>query len=386
MKAEGRVVIFSGPAGSGTYERMLEAAKLAEEWGYEVKVERLFDRMARVARERYGLEITEENVLNLLRERLISIRKEAVEEIREEIESSPGFYMVRSPATFFWGGTLITGLDLDDVMKLRPDAFIVVVDDIMPVKARLAADPEWKTQRFTLRDLASWREQETTLVEELARWTKAEFYVVARAHPPRVFADLVVHPEKPKAYISFPMTHVPPDVYREFESKKNRFVDDLDELGIVIFDPATMAEGVILSKLEEYENRARSEGREPDPDEELEITVSYGGEERVYRYTYQELAAVDPLVEGQIVKRDFAMIESANMVIVYNPLGIPSPGVACEMMYAHKVLGRDVYLIWGKEGRPSPFYTAFCNRRFSTPEEFLEYARTHVRPRWGGLG
>ncbi|MDK2463873.1 MAG: hypothetical protein QI223_03740, partial [Candidatus Korarchaeota archaeon] len=92
MKAEGRVVVFSGPAGSGTYERMLEAAKLAEEWGYEVKVERLFDRMARVARERYGLEITEENVLNLLRERLISIRKEAVEQIREEIERNPGFY------------------------------------------------------------------------------------------------------------------------------------------------------------------------------------------------------------------------------------------------------------------------------------------------------
>lgn len=384
MPRESRVVIFSGPAGSGTYQRMQEAAELAREWGYDVHIARLFDRMAKVALERYGLEITEENVLNLLRERLITIRKEAVAQLRREIESEPGFYMIRSPATFFWGGTLITGLDLDDVMTLRPDAFVVVVDDVMPVKERLASDPEWRTQRFTLRDIASWREQETAMVEELAKWMKAEFYVIARAHPPRVFADIVVHPQKPKAYLSFPMTHVPPDVFREFEAKKNRFIDELNELGIVIFDPATMVEGVLLSALEDYENKARKQGREPDPDEVLEVRVTYDGEEQVYRYTYQELASVDPLIEGQIVKRDFSMIEAANMVIVYNPLGIPSPGVACEMMYGHRVLGKDVYLIWGGEGRPSPFYTAFCNKRFATAEEFIEYAKSHVRPKWGG--
>ncbi len=367
-----RVVVVTGPAGSGAYEAVSEAAAGS---GGRIKVLRAFDTMREVALEEHGLEISEQNVLNLLRERLMSIRAEAFRRIAERVESDPGVYLIRTPATFFWGGTVITGLDYSVAEALRPDAFVVVVDDVMSVRERLASDPEWSRERFTLRDLAMWRAQETALVKQLAGQLKAEFYVLARNHPPRVLRALALEPWRKKAYLSFPITHVPPEEEGRFDEERAEFVDELDSLGVVVFDPKTMTEGAILSALEAARMRGVS-----DPSEPVEVAVEVGGEVRRFEYPYSELEAVAPLVVGQIVVRDFDMIESADMVVVYNPLGVGSPGVACEMLYGHRVLGKRVYLIWGGRGMPSPFYTYFADARFSSKGEFLEYMRESLGP------
>lgn len=372
-----KVILAAGPAGCRTIDRLLEAIEYAREReGVEIRLERTFDRMREVAQADYNINVTEENILNLLPERLRSIRKDALRKIRERMREEPGIYVVRSPATFLWGGTLISGMDYDDVDLLHPDVFLVVIDDVMMVKETLKTDPEWRTQRFSLRDLAAWREQEIMTIEDHARRLRSDFFIVARAHSPRVFSDLMIHTHKPKVYLSYPMTHVSPELEESFREERKEFIDALTELGYIVFDPITITEGIILSKLEEYEREVRKEGKEPDLDDIIEFGVYYEDLGKIkFSYTYLELLNVSELVEGQIVKRDFALISSSDLVVVYNPLGIGSPGVACEMMYGHRIMGKRVYLIWGGEGRPSPFYTAFCDKRFSTKEEFLDYLK-----------
>ncbi len=372
-----KVILAAGPAGCRTIERLLEAVDYAKEVeGVDIRLERTFERMREIAETDYNINVTEENILNLLPETLRSLRKDALRKIKERIRKEPGIYIVRSPATFLWGGTLISGIDYDDVDLLHPDVFLVVIDDVMMVKETLKTDPEWKTQRFSLRDLAAWREQEIMTIEDHARRLKSDFFIVARAHSARVFYDLIVHTNRPKVYLSYPMTHVSPEMEEGFREERREFIESLTELGYIVFDPITITEGIILSKLEEYEKEVKRQGKEPDSNDLIEFEVLYDDLGRVkFSYPYLELLNVSELVEGQIVKRDFAMISVSDLVIVYNPLGIGSPGVACEMMYGHRIMGKRVYLIWGGEGRPSPFYTAFCDRRFSTKEEFLEYLK-----------
>lgn len=373
--ARSRVILVAGPAGCRVYEKLEQVVEIAKKEGAEVRLERTFDTMREVAGERHGIDVTETNILNLLPERLRSIRKDALREIKDRIDSEPGIYVIRSPGTFSWGGTLISGLDYDDVDLLGPETFLVVIDDVLIVKVNLAEDPEWMTQRFSLRDLAAWREQEIMLIEDQARRLRARFYVVARAHPTGVFADLILHPNKPRIYLSYPITHMPETMREEFGRKREEFIEALSRMGYIVFDPITIREGVILSELESCEQKIRAAGKQPDPSEEIEFELEFDGRRKAFKYPYSELADVSDLIEGQIVKRDFAMIEASDMVLVYNPLGLGSPGVACEMLYGHRILGKTVYLIWGGEGRPSPFYTAFCHKRFSSKEESLSHLR-----------
>jgi len=97
-------------------------------------------------------------------------------------------------------------------------------------------------------------------------------------------------------------------------------------------------------------------------------------EGRKVRFRLSELEQIIPDIKGQIVARDFKLIEQSDMVVAYIPQrdGRPelSVGVIKELAYARQCT-IDTYAIWPSNKNPSPFLQA--SRIFWNVEDFCAF-------------
>jgi len=364
-----RIVLVTGPSGCKAYEKLIRVMNLAEERGHRIKLVRVFEKMQEVARRR-GLDLTEANVLDVDPERLRDIRREAFSLIKDEIikeEANLDVILIRTPSVFMWRGQWIYGIDLESLKLLNPQIIIDIIDDIMMIKKNLEEDPQWKELEFSLRDIALWRGHEFKRAQELAGNIGAEFFVLAWEHPDETLLDLIVHPEKRKIYLSFPITGLSPDIIRKLRQKLNDLKRTLSEKYIFL-DPYTIYEGVIGEALRRY----REVVHERIPKAiTLDVEYELRGKKQ-FKYTYEELSRAYEVLIPQFVERDFSMIDSSDILVVYNPRGQAAVGVACEMMYGFRK-GKKVYALW--PGLLSPFAAAHCTKRFEKEEELIDFLK-----------
>ena len=353
-----KVVLVSGPSGCRIYEKLIEVKRFGESMNKKVHLIRIFDEMRKIEPK-----LDERTILNYPADRLQNLRYEAISRIKDKIHSEEGLFLVRTPVIFYWSGNIIYGLSYSDVEVLDPDLFLVIIEDVMRVKYIMKRDPQWKIQSFSLRELVFWRADEIARTQEFARWRRKDFYIIPREHSVEVIYDIIMNREYKKViYTSFPISGVPPNKLETLLKAKNNFIRKISSKYIVL-DPYTIKEGILSFKLEEaLKNNSN----------EIVFQTKYSDGIQHFAFSVNEVNDAIEAIERQIVERDLNMVESADIVVFFNPIGVLSPGAACEMMHGYR-LGKRVYMLWGGESRPSPFYTANCHKIFREEERLVEY-------------
>ncbi|MGC8679579.1 MAG: hypothetical protein ACP5TH_07300, partial [Fervidicoccaceae archaeon] len=321
-----RRILVTSPPLNRRDEFLNELVELASKENVEVSIEvyRVFDYMKDVG-EKYSLNVTRENVLDLSPEQLNTIRDEAIDEIvsrikkRESEANRSVISIISSPAIFRIAPShvhpegLIKGLSIKHIEKISPNEIYILVDDLINVKKRLLEDSAWRGRiEPRLNVLATWRKESIDLVLDYIReiqgkydGKKIEWLVFSVNHPVRTFLELLLK-EKPKIYLSFPITGVSLNIVEREVSKFSSIISRY----FVVLNPLTIKDWDLIT---EYE--AAFSG-------DVEAVEING-----IKLKLEELQESIDLIRSQVVERDISLVRNSNAVIVYHYTESASYGV-----------------------------------------------------------
>jgi adenylate kinase len=357
-----RVILCTGPPGNGRDE-MLKMMKEKTNFRYY----HLFDYIVEQAKIE-GTNLSKMNILDFYDsqpEKLEALRKAAIARINSEIKENGGVNIISTPHHFEWKGGRFKGFLHDDVETLNPDLFIIIFDDIIRVRERLALDPQWMEHKYTLGEIANWRREEMAGIYEVARGfsPKKEVQIVAYENGPEFLKDIIYNPNKQKIYLSHPITGVGTDFFKAV----NRFVVNLKDY-YVVYDPSMIKDWEIVECWRASINSA-IDLKENRPNR-IPVSIDYkDGPRNVILDTIEVEAAIKNL-RFQIIDTDYKIIENSQIVAVYHPRQSISAGVMCEMVYA-KSLAKLVYVYYPYE--PSPFFEWYSTRIFKEENELRDF-------------
>jgi len=306
-------------------------------------------------------------ILDLPLARLHQLRRSVFKDILALAERSENL-IVNTHATFRWKHGLFPAFDFDQLVQFNADMYICLIDNVDAVHSRLLRDHQLD---HSLKDLLVWREEEILATEMMMMGCNlkrtapmAKFYLVALGHNHNTatsMSRLLLHPEIPRVYLSFPMTHVSAD--KEIMDEIEHFRRSMTEC-FTVFDPADLEEHQLyLDALAASERGQKAM--------EVEILGNR------LRLDVAEILQVSGDIHAQIYARDFQLIDQSDMIVSYIPElpdGKPalSSGVERELQHAYEAT-REVYVIWRPQVTPSPFITETATRLFSTTKEALRY-------------
>ena len=306
-------------------------------------------------------------ILNLPITRLNSLRRAVFKEILA-IAARHEHVLVNTHATFRWRHGLFAAFDFDQVKALDADLYVTLLDNVESVHQRLVRDHG--DVEHTLKDIMVWREEELLATEILANVLRGHghFCMLSRGRrEPTVqtLYRLLFEPQRKRAYLSFPMSHVAdlPGTLAEIEAFKAAMNEHF-----TCFDPADVDE----IQLHALALAALREGRG---------TVQVEAAEGSLTLKTSEVAQVSGDILGQIYARDFKMIDQSDLIVSLVPQlpgggGKPalSSGVERELHHAFEG-AKEVYVVWANPATPSPFVTETATRLFRSTAEASEYFR-----------
>ncbi|MGC8555646.1 MAG: AAA family ATPase [Conexivisphaera sp.] len=330
-------VVVTGVSGSGRGEYISAAAEEIRSSGGSVEVFDVGSLMFETA-ENLGVEIPEGRILNLAPSTLNYLRTTVFEKILREARDHENV-LVNTHACFRWKRHLLQAFDFYYLNLLSPDIYVTVVDSIAGMRARLDSSPHWRG-RLGLKDMLVWRDEETFLTKSIADFQRKPFFMIPAKQPPGTLWRLMRDPSAPKAYLSYPMTHLG-DRAQEFQERLRGFVSELRRRGLIVFDPGEVED------MDLVEGRVRLEGVDPG-----------------------EVESVREDVYDQTVARDYQLIDQSDFVIVYYYVPVMSPGVLSEMTYAFSS-AKEVYVVF--RGPESPFFRYYSTRIFKDEDELFSF-------------
>ncbi|HEX42005.1 MAG TPA: hypothetical protein ENN81_08090 [Phycisphaerales bacterium] len=313
-------------------------------------------------------------ILDISLKRLHGLRRSVFKDIIATSRRAENL-IVNTHATFRWRHGLFPAVDFDQMRQLGADMYVCLLDGVVALHGRLLAE---HTAEHSLKDLIVWREEEMIGTEMLCKGIdeSTPFYSLAvgtAEETAEAFYRLVFEPDRPKAYLSFPMTAVAhlSGVRAEIERFRGRM-----KQRFICFDPGDLEE----SDLPHLARRAQAEGRDY-----VEI-AALGGHVRL---AVDEVLQIERDINSQIYARDFLLIDQADMIVSFIPT-LPdgrasiSSGVERELQHAHEA-AREVYVIWPARQTPSVFVTQTATRVFRSVDEAMEALAPHgARPERGG--
>jgi adenylate kinase len=299
-------------------------------------------------------------ILNLPISRLNTLRRAVFKEILRQVDEHE-HVLVNTHATFRWRHGLFAAFDHDQLQALRADTYLTLLDNAESVHQRLLRDHEID---HTLKDIMVWREEELLATEIIATITRGygHFYMLGRGRRRSTALTayrLMFEPDRPRVYLSYPMSHV---------AGQPRTLEHIDGFRAALgehftcFDPADVDE----YGLHQAAADARQAGRA-----EIEVQAAEGP----VRLATADVLQISGDILGQIYARDFKMIDQANMICAFIPElpdGKPglSSGVERELQHAFEA-GKEVYVIWACGAIPSPFVTATATGVFGSVDQAL---------------
>jgi len=355
------LVVVTGQVGLDKKPFLQRVAQMAGAEGLDVALCNLGEMMYAEAPD-----VAPGRILDLSLSRLTSLRRSVFKDVLATCRTRP-HVLINTHATFRWRHGLFCAFDYDQMKALGADLYVIVVDNVDRVHGRLVRDGHVD---HTLKDLMVWREEEILATELLAQTVRGHgrFYICARGQDDsaaQALMRLIFHPEIKKAYLSFPISHVPAGgkAMAEIESFRREMKRHL-----TCFDPGDIEEQHLCRLTIE----AANEGHR---------TVQTGPPGQ--RVTLETAGLVDIIadIDGQIYARDFKLIDQSDLIVSLIPQtedGRPalSSGVERELQHAHEAT-REVFVIWRPKATPSPFVTETASRIFASTEEAVRYFLDH---------
>ena len=351
------IIVVTGMVGIDKKPYLAQVCESAEKRGHDIL-------LCNVGEDMYAEspDIAAGRILDISLQRLHSLRRSVIKDIIAKAKEH-GHVIVNTHATFRWRHGLFPAFDFYQMRQLKPDLFVCMVDGVEPLHYRLNSK---HAISHTLKDLIVWREEEVLATQMMQQGTNEEApcYILARGvetNTAEMFYQLAFEPQRKKAYLSFPMTHVAG--MNEVLETIGQFRNSMKTI-LTCFDPGDLEEAY----LPYYAEQARKEGRKT-------IDVNILGQN--IQLNAEEVRQIEPDINSQIYARDFALIDQADMIISFIPElpdGMPalSSGVERELQHAHEA-AKQVYVIWMPKKEPSVFVTQTANKIFPSPEEALSY-------------
>lgn len=283
-----------------------------------------------------GIPYRDEKILDAPEVTLKTLRAAVFEEILKN-RREDRLSLVSLHACFRWNGTLLSGFDPYYLHLLKPSLFLTLVEDLEKIEARMAESGQWRG-RLTRSEIVDWQNTETFVTQTMSAFMNRPFYMVPKAQPVDSLWRLLARPEGPKAYLSYPISAlykkesgVEPETFFEEVRAFKAFAEEF----LVLFDPMSIKD------------------LDMDPAKALEPETE--------------------LLKRVTVWRDFTFINQSDFLIVYNPLGLDSPGVNDEVYHGFSN-NKDVYVYYASKSR-SPFLESKTTRIFSDLEEMKAFLR-----------
>ena len=351
------IIVVTGMVGIDKKQYLAQVCDYAQKRGEDILLCNVGDMMYAEAPD-----ITPGRILDISLGRLHSLRRSVLKDIIAKSKERKHI-IVNTHATFRWRHGLFPAFDFYQMRQLNPDLFICMIDGVEPLHVRLNREHH---MRHSLKDLIVWREEEVLATQMMQQGTNenADFYILARGFEKgtiETFYQLAFEPQRKKAYLSFPMTHVAgmPEVLATIKD----FRDSMKTL-LTCFDPGDLEEAYLPF----YAQQAQKAGRKT-------VEVEVFGEK--VQLDAAEVQQIERDINSQIYARDFALIDQADMIVSFIPKledGMPalSSGVERELQHAHEA-AKEVFVIWMPKKEPSVFITQTANKIFRTPAEALKY-------------
>lgn len=289
----------------------------------------LGDKMGEVA-QNIGVHFDRSNVLRLPSSTLAALRMAAIEGI-----SSRGTLplAVSAHAVFMLTDRVVEGLNFADVRQIHPDMLITLIDAPQLIHERLK-EHSGEYFHLTVESIVKWQEFEVFVSHHMARELRIRHFVVP-VNQPETFLSIVSGDDRPVAYVSYPMTHLPKDA----KPKVSRFVEQLKK-NCVVFDPSS-------------------------------IESSHANKPYYRQVDYEA-------IHNHTIVRDLDWFIGINaqMVVGYWPEPVFSSGMNDELRFAYES-GRETYLVveaidQGQLPTLSPF-TTYKSKVFGSSEDFFGY-------------
>ena len=354
------VIVVTGMVGIDKKAYLAEVCDYAAKRGTDILLCNVGDMMYAEAPD-----IPQGKILDISLQRLHSLRRSVIKDIITKSKDHKHI-IVNTHATFRWRHGLFPAFDFYQMRQLQPDLFVCMIDGVEPLHLRLSRKHQIQ---HTLKDLIVWREEEVLATQMMREGTneKAGFHILARGFGRgtiETFYQLAFEPQRKKAYLSFPMTHVAgmPEMLATIEN----FRDSMKTV-LTCFDPGDLEEAYLPYHAQQAQKAGKSA-----------VEVEVLGEK--VQLDAAEVKQIEPDINSQIYARDFALIDQADMIVSFIPElddGMPalSSGVERELQHAHEA-AKEVFVIWMPEKEPSVFITQTANKIFRSPKEALEYFQT----------
>jgi len=351
------IVVVTGTVGIDKKSYLEQVCQLASEKGKSVILCNVGDMMYAEAPD-----LAPGKILDIPLRRLSSLRRSVFKDIIAKTKKHENV-IINTHATFRWRHGLFPAIDFDQMRDINADIYINMIDGVTALHKRLSSD---HSTEHTLKDLIVWREEEMICTEMLYKGIndKAPFYCLARGVEQatvETFYKLIFEQQNKRAYLSFPMTLV--SEMEDVKKEINEFRSFIKE-SLTCFDPADLEEAY----LPEMAEKAKQQGKD-----HIEVDTADGKT----KLDVEEVRQIARDINSQIYARDFLLIDQADMIISFIPTlasgrASLSSGVERELQHAHEA-GKDVYVIWTAQKRPSVFVTQTATKVFDSTAQLADY-------------
>ena len=323
-----QVWLVTGVSGSGWKELMEELKEYATDKGKNVAVYDVGKIIEKKAKEN-NIEFVEERILNVDRTILKLLRALALQEVISKISQADqeGITFICIHALFEWKKDLIPGVSYADLMQLKIDGIINIVDDVATIFKNLATNERWKDSPPQIVSLQRWMLEEQLLSEVFASIKAAPMFVHAKNQTKERLYSFFFERKK-RVYLSFPITAIR-DQQELLDRIQHEFKPQIEEL-FYVFNPLDIMDKTHIAKKEI---------------DEAQIPGFYSKEN-------------EDMIDARTISRDYRFISQSDAVVVLYPTDKDSQGVAAEMKYAHS--HQKPVFAW-YQGSVSPFLKDIAN-------------------------
>lgn len=315
-------VMFAGISG---VERRLVLSKVGDAIGADwVEVD---DVVSELARSKYGINVPLPRLLDASH-----INRGRVSRLYNEALSNAKAKLIGLHLTFYRKGAFYSPIleSLDVLSELNVKMVVTLIDDVYDIVYRIGRK-EARLRigtRLSLSGALHWRAVETMVADIVAAYLGVKNYLVAVKHPVEVFARLLAEPNAKLIYVSHPIRLIrdKPDKLKEVVEFKRRLLD----AGFVVFDPATIDEGVDAVYSLERRLPLPKEPTVPPTVREMVLNLD------------EETASI---IKEHIEERDYRLISQSHAVVAYRPFmeKMLHKGVLSEMDAAI-ALGKQLFV------------------------------------------
>jgi adenylate kinase len=356
------IIIATGVTGSRRADYVKEVVEIAKKEGKNIDYIDIGPEMFRKA-DQLRVDIPVNKILDLDPLALGFLRATTFEEVLGNIDQykdGDKDLIISLHASFRWRKVLLPAFDFYYFREIKPDFYVTIINSVHNILENIQTKEDlmhWR-ERLTLKEILIWQDEEIFTTKTIADFQGVPHYIVSGSDIPETLYKIIYDVEKAKkegrevakkAYLSYPMTMIRKS--REVTDDKNKLLKQLRNKGIIIFDPATVEDMILVDLLEE----SGSELEVP----ELSITIPRNEVEEAKQYIIE-----------QTVVRDYRLIDQSDMVIVFYPVKELSAGVLSEMIYAftHQ---KDVYAYFPH--RMSPFFQYYSTKVFEDKSKLVRY-------------